>query len=97
MNAAIVKLLPVWKTWIKVVVPYIEGNRVLEASFGTGYLLLQYANEYETHGIDINNDMIEIAKSIHPQTKEVMTLNFVTVEVLEIENGKVSVIRKYSE
>ena len=37
------------------------------------------------------------AKGIHPQTKEVMTLNFVTVEVLEIENGKVSVIRKYSE
>ena len=26
-----VKLLPVWKTWIKAVIPYIEGNRVLEA------------------------------------------------------------------
>ena len=37
------------------------------------------------------------AKGIHPQTKEVITLSFVTVEVLEIENGKVSVIRKYSE
>jgi len=37
------------------------------------------------------------AKGVHPQTKEVMTLNFVTLEVLEIENGKVSVIRKYSE
>jgi len=57
-----VKLLPVWKAWIKVVVPHIEGNRVLEASFGTGYLLLQYANDYETHGIDINNNMIEMAK-----------------------------------
>jgi len=57
-----VKLLPVWKTWIKAVIPYIEGNRVLEASFGTGYLLLQYANEYESHGIDINRNMIEIAK-----------------------------------
>ena len=30
-----VKLLPVWKTWIKTVIPYIEGGRVLEASFGT--------------------------------------------------------------
>ena len=57
-----VKLLPVWKTWIKAVVPHIEGPRVLEASFGTGYLLLQYANNYETYGIDINNNMIEIAK-----------------------------------
>ncbi len=57
-----VKLLPVWKTWIKAVIPYIEGNRVLEASFGTGYLLLQYADNYETYGIDFNNNMIEIAK-----------------------------------
>lgn len=39
-----VKLLPFWKTWIKTVIPYIEGNRVLEASFGTGYLLMRYAN-----------------------------------------------------
>jgi len=57
-----VKLLPVWKTWIKAVVPHIEGNRVLEASFGTGYLLMQYANNHGTYGIDFNNDMIEIAK-----------------------------------
>ena len=42
------KLLPFWKTWIKVVIPYIKGPRVLEASFGTGYLLMQYANKYET-------------------------------------------------
>ena len=45
-----VKLLPVWKTWIKTVIPHIEGDRVLEASFGTGYLLMQYANHYETYG-----------------------------------------------
>ena len=37
------------------------------------------------------------AKGIHPQTKELITLNFLTLEVLEIEDGKVSVIRKYSE
>lgn len=37
------------------------------------------------------------AAGVHPQTKKVMTLNFHTMEVLEIENGKVSVIRKYSE
>jgi len=57
-----VKFLPVWKTWIKAVIPHIEGNRVLEASFGTGYLLMQYANNHETYGIDFNNNMIEIAK-----------------------------------
>ena len=37
------------------------------------------------------------AKGKHPQTGEIMELSFDTVEVLELENGKVSVIRKYSE
>jgi len=58
----VVKFLPVWKTWIKAVIPHIEGGRVLEASFGTGYLLMQYANNYETYGIDFNNKMIDIAQ-----------------------------------
>jgi ketosteroid isomerase-like protein len=37
------------------------------------------------------------SKGIHPQTKEEVSQQHLTVEVLEIENGKVSVIRKYSE
>ena len=57
-----VKLLPVWKTWIKTVIPYIEGGRVLEASFGTGYLLMQYANNYDTYGVDFNKNMVEVAQ-----------------------------------
>ena len=57
-----VKLLPVWKTWIKTVIPYIEDGRVLEASFGTGYLLMQYANHYNTYGIDFNINMVEVAQ-----------------------------------
>ena len=57
-----VKLLPVWKVWLKKVIPYIVGPRVLEASFGTGYLLLHYASQYETYGIDYNARLVEIAK-----------------------------------
>ncbi len=57
-----VKLFPVWKRWIKTVIPYIEGDRVLEASFGTGYLLMQYANDHQTYGIDFNHNMVEIAR-----------------------------------
>ena len=38
-----VRWLPVWKTWLKKAIPHIQGERVLEASFGTGYLLTQYA------------------------------------------------------
>ncbi|ACA87093.1 nuclear transport factor 2 family protein [Shewanella woodyi] len=37
------------------------------------------------------------SSGIHPQTKEVIHQNYETMEVLEIEDGKVSVIRKYSE
>ncbi len=36
------------------------------------------------------------AKGIHPQTGEEITLDYTTLEVLDIENGLVSVIRKYS-
>jgi ubiquinone/menaquinone biosynthesis C-methylase UbiE len=58
-----VKCLPVWKTWIKTSIRHIEGSRVLEASFGTGFLLMQYAGKYETYGIDFNDKMVEIAKA----------------------------------
>ena len=58
-----VKLFPVWKTWLKRALPHIEGKRVLEASFGTGNLLLQYASRHESYGIDYNARMVEIAKN----------------------------------
>ena len=57
-----VKLLPVWKTWIKKAIPYIQGPRVLEVSFGTGYLITQYARRFETFGIDYNEEMVKTAK-----------------------------------
>ncbi len=77
-----VKLFPVWKTWIKTVVPYIEGTRVLEVSFGTGYLLLQYANDYEVHGIDINENMIEMAKESLSKKGIKASLQWANVEEL---------------
>lgn len=57
-----VKLLPVWKTWIKKAIPYIQGPRVLEVSFGTGYLMTQYARGFETFGIDYNKEMVKTAQ-----------------------------------
>ncbi len=56
-----VKTLPLWKNWIKIVIPHIEGEKVLEASFGTGYLLMQYAKKYESYGIDYNKEMVKLA------------------------------------
>ena len=77
-----VKVLPVWKTWIKTVIPHIEGNRVLEASFGTGYLLMQYANNYETYGIDFNNNMVKVARRNLSRKGVKASLQWANVEAL---------------
>jgi ubiquinone/menaquinone biosynthesis C-methylase UbiE len=58
----IIKFFPIWKNWITQAIPYIEGQRVLEVSFGTGLLLTKYAGKYDTYGIDYNSKMVEISK-----------------------------------
>ena len=57
-----IKWLPVWKTWLSQALPYIRGPRVLEVSFGTGYLLTRYAHRFETYGIDYNARMVQVAR-----------------------------------
>lgn len=57
-----VRLLPVWKTWLARALPHIVGPRVLEISFGTGYLLSRYAEAFETHGVDYNREMARTAR-----------------------------------
>jgi len=58
----LVKSLPVWRNWIETAIPRIQGERVLEISFGTGYLLTQYADRFETYGIDLNQHLAHIAR-----------------------------------
>lgn len=52
-------LFPFWKKWIASVIPYIKGPKVLEVSFGPGYLLTKYASRYDVWGIDYNQKMVE--------------------------------------
>lgn len=56
------RYLPPWGTWLRQALPHIRGPRVLEISFGTGYLLTQYARRFETHGIDYNATMVRTAR-----------------------------------
>ena len=56
-----VKVLPSWKTWLRHALPHITGRRVLEVSFGTGYLMTHYAGRFEVHGIDLNARMVSVA------------------------------------
>ena len=82
-----VKYLPVWKKWISSAIPHIQGNRVLEVSFGTGYLLLQYAGGYETYGIDFNESMIEIARKNLSKNDVKANLQWANVEELPYPDG----------
>lgn len=54
-------IFPLWKKWIKKIIPHINGDKILEVSFGSGYLMTQYATDKnEIYGIDYNEKMLEI-------------------------------------
>lgn len=56
-----VKVLPFWRRWLRQALPAIEGPRVLEVSFGTGWLLSQYAGRFTTDGIELNEALVDVA------------------------------------
>lgn len=58
----IVKVLPMWRNWISAAIPHIIGPDVLEVSFGTGYLISKYANQFNTYGIDYNWELASVAQ-----------------------------------
>lgn len=57
-----VRMLPIWRRWLRHALPYIDGSRVLEVSFGTGWLLTRYAGRVEASGVDLNSKMVAIAR-----------------------------------
>jgi ubiquinone/menaquinone biosynthesis C-methylase UbiE len=58
----IVKRMPNWQKWIGSVLPYLQGPRVLDISFGTGYLITQIARNFEAYGVDLNAEMVSITR-----------------------------------
>ena len=58
----VTKIFPFWRRWISTAIPHISGPRVLEVSFGTGYVLKQYTNNYDTYGIDYNQEFVNVLK-----------------------------------
>ena len=53
---------PFWGRWLQHVLPYIEGERILEVSFGPGYLLTKYPENCKVYGLDYNALMVQRAK-----------------------------------
>ncbi len=82
-----VRRLPIWKTWLGRVLPHLQGPRVLEVSFGTGYLLTRYAAHYETHGVDLNREMIATAQANLLRTGISARLSRGRVEALPYRDG----------
>lgn len=77
-----VKASPFWRNWLNHVIPHLQGDRVLEVSFGTGYLLTRYAGRFMTCGIDLNETLAQIAKEKVAGQSVRAHLQVATVEAL---------------
>lgn len=84
---AAVRRLPVWKTWLGRALGQIAGPRVLEVSFGTGYLLAKYAGRVEAHGVDYNRKMVQTAAGSLLRSGHAAVLVQANVEHLPYPDG----------
>lgn len=82
-------LFPAWKRWIKSVQPHITGPRVLEVSFGDGYLMSQYAGDPELSvtGLDYNAKMVETTRNRLDKKRLEADLHQGNVEALPFPDG----------
>jgi len=82
----VVKWFPLWRNWISHALHHIQGPRVLEISFGTGYLLTRYADRYRTFGVDYNWELTRVAMSNLKRTGAHAAIQVADVENLPYES-----------
>ena len=56
-------VFPLWRKWLRSVLPYIKSGKLLEVSFGPAWLMREYPGNIEIHGLDYNQTMVGRAKS----------------------------------
>jgi ubiquinone/menaquinone biosynthesis C-methylase UbiE len=83
----LVKIFPFWRNWIKAAIPWIQGPSVLEVSFGTGFLLTQYADQFTTYGIDYNQNLARVARSNLRKVGMEANLQVANVEAIPYGDG----------
>jgi len=69
-------VFPLWKKWLKSVLPYIQGDRIIDISFGPGYLFLKYPRDTKLHGLDYNEVMVA-------RGKEKMKKQNISVDIIQ--------------
>jgi ubiquinone/menaquinone biosynthesis C-methylase UbiE len=77
-----VRRLPLWRRWLDSALPFLQGPRVLEVGFGTGYLLMRYAGQFEAYGVDYNATMVRLARANLRRTGHTAQLQRGSVEAL---------------
>ena len=55
-------VFPLWKRWLRSVLPYIKGKSLLDISFGPGYLFRVYPKQLRLSGLDYNARMVQRAR-----------------------------------
>jgi ubiquinone/menaquinone biosynthesis C-methylase UbiE len=83
-----VRALPIWRRWLRQALPHIDGPRVLEVSFGTGWLLTRYAGRVEASGVDLNSRMVAIARRSLDRAGVHADLQQANVESLPFADGR---------
>ena len=58
----------------------------MEVSFGTGYLLTRFANQFETYGVDLNERMVNIVRKNLKKRGLSAELYQANIESLPFEN-----------
>ena len=53
-----IAVFPLWKKWLKTVLPYVQGDKLLDVSFGPGFLFCCYPKSMTLHGLDYNETMV---------------------------------------
>jgi ubiquinone/menaquinone biosynthesis C-methylase UbiE len=84
----IVKLFPLWRSWLDNALPGLQGPKVLEISCGTGYLLTRYADQFDSCAIDLNFDLAGIARKNLLQQDLIAEIQVADVEHLPYPSGE---------
>lgn len=83
----VVKVAPLWRSWLRPAIGAIEGPRVLEVSPGTGWLLTQYADRFDTVAIDLNPTLLAVTRDNLARAGVRASLQQGRVEALPYRDG----------